>query len=224
MTNKRTVLSLILKAVVVLSCISGVLISFFATEDEFMRGEAVFMFFTIQSNILIALICLLGGIFMLLKRKVNNYWYIIKFVGTVSITLTGFVFCFVLAPTLADRAWNIQNVLTHVVIALFAIADLFVAGTGARIEKRHVLFVTIPPLLYAIYAGIGYIRGWNFALGHNYPYFFLNWGSPVGALGFSNKLPYMGCVWWILLILAILMGVGFLYRYILGVMIRRKKK
>jgi len=30
----------------------------------------------------------------------------VKFVGTVAITLTGLVFCFVLAPTMGKCAWN----------------------------------------------------------------------------------------------------------------------
>ena len=69
----------------------------------------------------------------------------------------------------------------------------------------------IPPLLYVIYAGIGYLRGWDFAGRQPYPYFFLNWGSAAGAFGFTKELPYMGCVWWILILLAFLIAVGWCY-------------
>ena len=31
-------------------------------------------------------------------------------------------------------------------------------------------WVIVPPMLYAIYAGIGYARNWQFAEGYNYPY------------------------------------------------------
>ena len=70
-------------------------------------------------------------------------------------------------------------------------------------------------MLYAIYAGIGYARNWQFAEGYNYPYFFLNWGSPAGAFGFTDELPYMGCAWWILGLFLALLIVGMLYLLIL---------
>ena len=48
-------------------------------------------------------------------------------------------------------------------------------------------------------------------MGQNYPYFFLNWGSPAAAFGFTDELPYMGCVWWILAILLFLIIIGWSY-------------
>lgn len=66
----------------------------------------------------------LKGLFR--NKSVSDLWWVIKFVGTVSITLTGAVFCFVLAPTLGNAAWNLQNILTHVVVPVAAIIDFFV--------------------------------------------------------------------------------------------------
>ncbi|MBQ9910788.1 MAG: hypothetical protein IJM50_04755 [Lachnospiraceae bacterium] len=101
------------------------------------------------------------------------------------------------------------------VVPVAAVADFFVTGIFADIPKKNVVYVTIPPLLYAIYAGIGYVRGWEFIRGLNYPYFFLNWGSPAGAFGFTKELPYMGCAWWILALLILLITVGLLYLKVL---------
>lgn len=39
--------------------------------------------------------------------------------------------------------------------------------------------------------------------------------SFMGAIGFTGELPFMGCVWWILLLLFFLLGVGQLYLSIL---------
>ena len=100
---------------------------------------------------------------------------------------------------------------SHVVVPAAAIIDFFVVVSGNRIDRKNVNYVIIPPLLYAIYARIGYIRGWEFAKGQNYPYFFLNWGSPAGAFGFSKELPYLGCIWWILILLVFLIAVGWCY-------------
>ena len=205
---RRNCISWILKGIVIICAVTGTVISALAGKDTFMGGSHVFMFFTIQSNIAIALVCLIGAV--LLLKKAPAYWYVIKFVFTVSITLTGIVFCFVLAPTFGPKAWSLQNILTHVIVPVAAVADFFVTGIYGNIRMRDIVFVTLPPLAYVIYAGIGYVCGWEFSKGANYPYFFLNWGSPAGAFGFVKGLPYMGCVWWILAILIFLIAVGLL--------------
>lgn len=213
--SKRVICSFILKLVVIVSAVVGIYLSAYGSYSEFMAGSSVFMFFTIQSNILIAIICLIGAVLLLRKKEVPNGWYIFKYVGTVAITLTGVVFCVVLAPTLGERAWYLRNVLTHVVVPIGAILDFFVSGIDSDISKKSVFLVTIPPILYAIYAGIGYAQNWQFAPGYNYPYFFLNWGSPAGVFGFTKEIPFMGTAWWILAILFFLLFIGWLYLVIL---------
>lgn len=211
MTKTKKRISFVLKLIVILSAAVGTVISACAGRSSFMGGSRVFMFFTIQSNIAIAILCAAGAFLLMRNRTVGNAGYVVKLVGTVSITLTGVVFVLLLAPILGNRAWNIQNTLTHVVVPIAAIADFFVAASGAGLKRRSVIWVIIPPMLYAIYAGIGYVRGWAFIKGQNYPYFFLNWGSPAGAFGFTKGLPYMGCVWWILVLLLFLLAVGWGY-------------
>ena len=217
MTNTRKIISFSSKLVVIISAIVGTILSAIASIDAFMGGSTVFMYFTIQSNILIALVCLIG-IYFLFTNKNNNIWYLIKLISTVSITLTGLVFSFVLAPTMGAEAWGIANVLTHVIVPIMAIVDFFLVGINSNYKKTDVLFVIIPPLLYALYAGIGYALDWKFTATANYPYFFLNWGSEAGAFGFSSELPFIGVVWWILLLLGLLIGLGFLYLKIINVL------
>lgn len=204
-------ITFLLKIIVALSAIIGTLISAFAGHHSFMGGAKVFMYFTIQSNIAIAIICLLGMIFIKKGKTISVPWQIIKFVGTVSITLTGVVFCFVLAPTMGSSAWNIQNLLTHVIVPVASIIDFFVVSNLINLKKSSIVYIIIPPILYAIYAGIGYVNGWIFSGGYNYPYFFLNWGSKAGAFGFTNELPFMGTAWWILALLIFLLLVGYGY-------------
>lgn len=226
LTGTRKKISIVLKAIVTLSASIGTFLSYYAGRKSFMGGSRVFMFFTTQSNIAIAIICAVGLALMLSGKPINKVLHVIKYVGTVAITLTGVVFVVLLAPALGVQAWNIQNVLTHVVVPLAAIADFFVASAGAGIKRINVIYVLIPPIMYAIYAGIGYVKGWQFVEGYNYPYFFLNWGSPAGAFGFTNELPFMGCAWWILLLLVFLLVMGFCYLNVLDILGRRfdKKK
>ena len=217
---KAKAFSVVLKLTVIVSAVTGVMLSASAGRAAFMGGSRVFMFFTIQSNIAIALICA-TGLVLLIRKRARPFWFVVKYVGTVSITLTGVVFVFVLAPTLRQHAWNVQNVLTHVVVPAAAVIDLFVTGVYGNVRKRHVPLVVLPPLAYAVYAGIGYAAGWEFLEGINYPYFFLNWGSPAGAFGFTDGLPFMGTAWWILAILLFLLLVGYGY---LGILELLKKK
>ena len=213
----RRCISYTLKIIVVLSAAVGIFLSAYAGRNSFMGGSRVFMYFTIQSNIAVALISLNGCCLMLMRKKVSEVWYVIQFVGAVAITLTGVVFGFVLAPTLGANAWNVQNTLTHVVVPVTAVIDFLIVAYGENIRKKNVIYVIIPPVLYAIYAAIGYVRGWDFALGINYPYFFLNWGSPAGAFGFTKEIPYMGTAWWILALLIFLIIVGCCYLMIINI-------
>ena len=208
--TRTIIISLILKAVVVIAAAIGVFISAYASKDTFMGGSRVFMFFTIQSNIAIAIVALIGAVLLIRKRLIRDIWFVIKFVGTVSITLTGAVFTFVLAPTLGEYAWNLQNILTHVVVPLAAIADFFVTGAYGDIKKSSVFFVVLPPAAYVVYAAIAYVAGWEFMEGINYPYFFLNWGGPAGAFGFMKTFPFMGTAWWIVALLGLLLIVGYI--------------
>lgn len=207
----RKTLSVILKAIVIVSAAVGIWLSSGGSRNAFMGHGSTFMYFTIQSNIALLLLCAAGLLPLLSKKPITRGWMIVKLVGTVSITLTGLVFCFVLAPTMGRYAWNLPNVLTHVVVPLVSVVDYLVVGTACDLPMACIPAVTLPPIAYAIYAGIGYVQGWEFAPGVNYPYFFLNWGSPAGALGFTKELPFMGCLWWILALLILLLAVAALY-------------
>lgn len=116
---------------------------------------------------------------------------------------------------MGNKAWNPVNTLTHVVVPIASIIDFFVTGINSNIPKKKVMYVILPPLVYAIYAGIGYVLNRQFAPGINYPYFFLNWGSPAGAFGFSNQLPFMGTGWWIVALIIIILAMGWIYLKIL---------
>ena len=211
----RTV-SYILKITVIVSSLAGIILSAIAGRHSFMGGGTVFMYFTIQSNILAALMSASGLFLMLRRKEAGNALHVIKLTGAVSITLTGLVFTFVLVPVLKGNAWNLQNTLTHAVVPLAFVLDFMITGALSDMKRKNVFFVVIPPLLYAVYAGIGYLRGWEFSPGINYPYFFLNWGGPLKAFGLSREFPFMGTAWWILSILVLIILTALLYLYIIS--------
>ena len=101
-SDKAKYLSILLKLIVILSAAVGIYRTATAGRGSFMGGSRVFMFFTIQSNIAVALICAVGLWLLLRHTPPKTVWYVVQFVGAVSITLTGVVFAFVLAPTEAS--------------------------------------------------------------------------------------------------------------------------
>lgn len=211
----RKSISLFLKAAVIFFSVYGTVKCAMDSLNAFMGGTRVFLFFTIQSNIGLAVISLIGACLLLAGRRIPAWWWTVRYVGVISISLTGAVFCFVLAPTMGGKAWTLVNIFTHVIVPIASIADFFLSAIDADIPRSKVLYITFPPLAYVIFAGVGYILNWKFRADANYPYFFLNWDSPAGAFGFTNKLPFMGCVWWILLLLMLILLLGLLYLWIL---------
>ena len=201
----RKIISLVLKFIIVISAAVGV--TMYVTESS-----AYLLYFTLQSNIWIAATCVVGIVLALFRRPIAQWMYSTKLVFTVSITLTGVVYCTMLAPILGAEAYNLPSVLLHVVTPIASIADFFVYDTVATYRKWECLTVTIPPWYYLAFAGVGYALNWEFDYGGvNYPYFFLNWGSPAGAFGFSSEVPYMGVVYYVLILLAFVIGIGALY-------------
>lgn len=205
-------LSTLLKVIVVAGALVGVVLSHYNARG-FMGGNSTFLFFTIQSNLWIALLDVVALAMMMRGDDCTRRWYsLAQLIFTVSITLTGVVFCFVLAPTMAPgTAFGPANVLTHVVVPVAAVVDFVVCRRSYAFHRSDAFYPTLPALYYLAFASIGYVQNWPFGEGVNYPYFFLNWGSPVGAFGFSGEFPFMGVVYYILVILVFLIALSSCY-------------
>ena len=215
----RTISSILLQLAVCACAAAGVILTT-RLGGDFMAGATAFLFFTIQSNLWIAAVCLLFAVLQAVSLCRREFALplacaTLKYVFTVSITLTGAVFCAVLAPTMPGSFSSAANVLTHVAVPALAIGDLFLCRAPAP-RYKDFWWALLPPLYYVGFAAVGYVCGWNFGMGNNYPYFFLNWGSPVGAFGFGGEGEYfMGCFWWILLLLLFISALALGYIAIL---------
>lgn len=217
----RKYISFLLKIIVILAAVTGIIFVIGNITFSYVSGWKGLMYFTNQSNLWIGCVCLIGVILMILedikqKRIIKPWMYTIKLVFTVSITLTGMVYCFLLAPTMPNNPWSVTSVLTHVVVPLTAVADFLIYDCQHAVFKyKCALYTLIPPLYYLGYSSLGFILNWNFGMGYNYPYFFLDWGAPVGFFGISKELPhYIGTFYWLILLLLIVLGLAFLYIFI----------
>lgn len=213
-TMNKKILSLILKFLTIVSSVSGIII-LMMLPDPF-GGAHNLLYFTLQSNIWISVCCLVGVILITIEfiKKINliKRWMLVcKMVFTICITVTGLVFCFVIAPTIPEFAWIFPNILLHIVVPVFAIVDFFVFDTQMKFEKSDWLWINIPFVYYIALAIIGYVFKWDFGAGQHYPYFFMNFGSKAGLVGFSNELPFMGCVYWLILFAGAVTALTFFY-------------
>lgn len=228
----RLYTSVALKLCVVICSLWGVWLNI-CTPDKIFGNPSAMLYFTIQSNLWICIACLVGLVTMVRRSVVSHTMAVLKLVFTVAITLTGMVYCFLLAPVGGPEAWALKSNLVHVVVPVASVIDFFVASSiwgtmnqSARsaesgrfsirkprylLDGRDSWWVILPPLYYLGFASIGYVRNWHFSSSTNYPYFFMNWGSPAGAFGFCEGLPYMGVMWYVLVLLIFLVLVGRLY-------------
>ncbi len=218
--------SVILKYVLCFSALGGVLLSLFtARADGYSHWGRRLLYFTAQSNIWIGLTTLVLAILLTtkMKGKAVRILYLLKYVFTVSICITGLIFCGLLAPFSAEqnyRPWTIANLFTHVLTPVLALADFFLDGYPLRLNNRHVFLALLPPLAYCIFAvGLESLHT-DFGRGATYPYFFLNYTSPSGVFGFSRISPfYVGSFYWIALFTLLVWGLAKL----LGIKFMRRK-
>ena len=218
----RNKISLCFKVAIALSSTLGIILSFLRSDaDGYSHWSKRLLYFTAQSNIWIGVLSLIMLLYALIYKskedtRVKNILYVLKYIFTVSITVTGLIFCAVLAPGAANdnyNAWTLPSLLTHVIVPALSIADLFVDGYRIRLKRIHVLYTTLPLFIYMIFSGVLYFLNVDFGRGDSFPYFFLNYGSPAGVFGFSSEMPYIvGSFYWIILILFIVFGFASLYR------------
>ena len=215
MTKK--IISIVLKSIVVVAVIVGLVL-------YMVEGVSHLLFFTLQSNIWIGVTCIVGLALMIAKVRLTRWMYVVKFIFTVSITLTGVVYCTMLAPFLGNDAFTLASTLLHVIVPVASVADFLVYDCAGKYKWLDCLLATVPPFYYLAFAGVGFALNGDFMEGNNYPYFFLDWGSPAGAFGFSKQSPYIGVFYYVLILLAFVIGIGALYVWLAKVINKRTAK
>ena len=98
-------MDLSINVLIVLCTIGAVAYYFFAegVGNMLVHGAECFKYFTIESNVLAAITCVIYIVFNIIKIKKPDYivptWaLILKFVGTISVSVTFVMVVFVIAP------------------------------------------------------------------------------------------------------------------------------
>lgn len=163
------------------------------------RALNVFAYFTIQSNLLVGVICLVLAIRV---DRTSTVFAVFRLTGLVAITVTFLVFHAVLARLLDLEDWAaVANLLQHTIVPVLAVVGWFAFGPRGLTSTRVVWWSIAFPLLYIAFTGI---RG---PLASNwYPYPF----TDVHALGYLRVI--VNGLWIALLFIALAAGAAFLDR------------
>ena len=208
----------ILKYFIVISSLGGLFISLLeSTAHGYSHWSKRLLYFTGLSNVWIGICVLIILIAPFVKALNTDFGkdmlYVLRYIFTVSITVTGIVYCFILAPFAKEgefNPWTLSNVLTHVVAPVLTLVDFFIDEYKLRLTKEHIVFTAIPPLMYFVFSSILNLLSVDFGRGDDYPYFFLNLKSPAGIFGFSDTPPFViGSFYWILLFLFMVYSIAF---------------
>ena len=137
-----------------------------------------FAYFTIQSNLLVAVASTVLARDPVADRPV---WRVLRIAGLVGITVTGLVHFFLLRPLLdlAGADW-VADKLLHMVVPVLAVAAWAWVGPRPRFVVREAAYALCWPLAWLVWTlVVGAVDGWV-------PYPFLDagaegWGPVVGV-------------------------------------------
>ncbi len=141
------------------------------------RALNIFAFFTIQSNVLVGVVCLLLAIRL---HRSSTVFAFFRLTGLIAITVTFIVFHTVLSGLLDLDSWAaFNNQLQHTVVPIMAIVGWLMFGPRGLTSKALVWWTVAFPLLYIAFCAI---RG---PLASNwYPYPF----ADAHALGYLRVI------------------------------------
>ena len=120
----KYVLSLVLKFAIFALVVTGIVDSYMG--NSYAGPSKTLLYYTNQSNVLMGIICLFFALWQIFsKRSMPRWAYVVKYAGTVAITITFLVFWLFLAPFMtADMPiYTLNSICLHLVAPLLAVTD-----------------------------------------------------------------------------------------------------
>ncbi|MGA8679678.1 MAG: Pr6Pr family membrane protein [Acidimicrobiales bacterium] len=180
------------------ACVAaGVLISVFTAAHNsgghfrtpVERAFNTFVFFTVQSNLIVGVTTLLLA---QNPRRSSPVFATFRLIGIVAITVTGIVYHVALAGLFDLQGWDqLGNQLVHTAVPILAVVGWLMFGPRGLTSARVVCWSLAFPVCWLAFT---LIRG---AFVHWYPYPFID----VTRLGYGGTL--LNCLWVSLLLLAL---------------------
>lgn len=179
-------------------------------------------YYTIQSNLLIAVFFVILAWFDLKKTPWEDAWSrVLTFVFTIGITVTMLVFHVLLAPTIepgGDYVVNgLPDLFVHTITPLLTIVHWFVYSKKGAMRAADLLFTWLQPIDYVAYLVFYNLLGGRFTwddVQSPYPYFFLNF----------ETYGWDGVLQWTAMILLLYLVLGFLFYFVDGLLLYLEKR
>lgn len=124
-----------------------------------ITGVPIYSYFTIQSNIFMGIVSFIFAnreyqVLKGKKREISRFFYILKYVATVSVSLTFFVvFAYLGFVTKGGHIPLIRNsnLFFHLIIPVVSILSFVFLEKTDVIKQRDALYAVIPTFLYELY-------------------------------------------------------------------------
>ena len=203
---KNKWVALIFRIISLSLAVAGIL----ATPGEFVGNVTwgIFMWFTIQTN---ALAAILFAIFILLTVKSmskeghygdSSYYPRFTMIAVTSILMMSLSYWIILAPNSILSICTFSNITTHGITPLLLVLDYALFTKPGSIKHRDVYYGTIFPLSFVIFTYIAVALGYRYerfdGTYANYPYFFFD----ISTLGIGMVSAFIAGI----LVLIILIG------------------
>ncbi len=153
------VLNILIVAMVIFSVLSMMLgLEFMGHSVVFTtRHISIFKFFTIDSNILVGITTLIMAIYEIIylksKKEIPKFVYILKFMGTASVTLTFLVTALFLAPFSVFNYFDFymnSNLFLHLITPIVSVIS-YIFFEKCELSFKSSFLGIVPMALYAIY-------------------------------------------------------------------------
>ena len=151
----RTVLSILLNLTIFVQALFSIL-GYFKPGHE---GSECFRFFTIDSNILLAVVSMILAVcelrYLLNGKSAPKWAMLLKYTGTVAVGLTFFTVIFFLIPTSEFGIVPLvtgQNLFLHILNPLTAMFSFVVLERSPDIRRKETSWCLLPTFVYeAVY-------------------------------------------------------------------------
>lgn len=141
------------------------------------RLANVFAYFTVQSNVMVGVVCLLLAVRL---ERTSTVFAVFRLISVVAITVTGVVYHLVLAGQINPQGLALlADQILHSLVPLMAVAGWVVLGPRGLVSKKIVWWTVAFPLAWFAFTLVRgpLVNGW-------YPYPFIN----VTEIGYLNAV------------------------------------
>ena len=161
--------------IIVLSAVIGMILNVLGSKTPLKQ----FTYFTLQSNLLVAIIYTVS----LILKKQSKLFVIVKYQAALAIVLTGLVFNILLRPVVGDYDYNpntISDFLIHSLTPILVLLEVIFYQRKGLVKVYYPLVWLVFPLFYWLFTLLYVALGGDFN-GETYvsdhPNFFLNFAD-----------------------------------------------